>query len=361
MNGLEALTHRGLPDILTAADGEPVVTQADWACRRREIRDILCREEYGFLPPPVKTDYEVLESDDGFCAGSVLLEKVRLTVRLPQGAFSFPVCCARPKGKVCPAFILVNFRDDVPDRYFPAEEICDHGFAVISFGYEDVTRDDADFSDGLAGVLYRGSARKADDPGKIALWAWAAMRVMDYAQTLEGVDHGNIAVVGHSRLGKTALLAGALDERFAFVFSNDSGCSGAAVSRGKCGETVGDIVAHFPYWFCENYRRYAGNETGMPFDQHFLLSLAAPRHLYVASAAEDRWADPVSEYLGCIAADRVYRFLGRAGFDSPPRLPETGDSFHHGRIGYHLRSGRHYLSRCDWLQFMEYMRAHRNT
>lgn len=179
---------------------------------------------------------------------------------------------------------------------------------------------------------------------------------MDYACTVPEIDHDRIGVVGHSRLGKTALLAGALDERFFCAFSNDSGCSGAALARGTKGETVGKIYQNFPYWFCEKYGTYAEQEDTMPFDQHFLLAAIAPRRVYVASASQDCWADPENEYLSCIAAGEYYRNMGLKGFIRPDRDPVPGDCFGEGEIGYHLRAGTHYLSREDWGHFMEYMR-----
>ena len=181
---------------------------------------------------------------------------------------------------------------------------------------------------------------------------------MDYAQTLSCLDFTRAAVVGHSRLGKTALLAGALDTRFTAAFSNCSGCSGAALSRGgnEKRETVGHICGQFPFWFCRRYQQYAGAEDTLPFDQHFLLACMAPRRVYVSSAAADLWADPVSEYLSCVAAGKVYRQLGLSGFVCPDRLPQVGDVFAAGRIGYHLRAGTHYFSREDWLHFMDFLK-----
>ena len=126
------------------------------------------------------------------------------------------------------------------------------------------------------------------------MWAWAAMRAADYLQTLDSADLESLAVIGHSRLGKTALVAAAFDERFRFVHSNNSGCSGAAIIRGKTGEQIDDICRNFPFWFCENYKTYRKNESALPFDQHLLLALSATRFVSVGSAAEDLWADPAS-------------------------------------------------------------------
>jgi len=358
----EQIKKRQLPDALIFKNGEAVKNREQWQQRREEIKEMLCTEEYGFFPPaPKNVKAEILSNDARFCAGKAPLTKVLLTVEMEDSSFSFPIYCVIPAaGHPLPAFLYMNFSDAVPDRYLPSEEICDNGFAVISFFYQDVTTDDGDFSNGLAGEIYQGKERDATSPGKIALWAWAAMRVMDYMQTLEGIDKKNIAVAGHSRLGKTALLTGAFDERFAFSISNDSGCSGAAITRGKRGETVKNICGTFPHWFCKNYQKYMGREHEMPFDQHFLLSLIAPRKLYVASAEQDIWADPDSEFLSCAAADGMFKLLGEAGIICPDRMPQTNDTFQEGTIGYHMRAGIHYASRYDWQRYMEFMTAHKN-
>lgn len=256
-----------------------------------------------------------------------------------------------------PCFIHINFRNLVPDRYLPAEEIVDNGYAVLSFCYEDVSSDDGDFTSGLAGLVYPKGRTSKTQCGKIGIWAWAACRVMDYALTRPELDASHISVVGHSRLGKTALLAGALDERFYCAFSNDSGCSGAALARGKRGETIQKICQTFPYWFCGNYKKYAGNESLLPFDQHFLIAANAPHRVYVASAEEDLWADPENEYLSCVAADGYFKAKGLSGFLHPDRLPSVGESFGQGHIGYHLRAGKHYLSREDWQYYIRYLNS----
>ena len=240
----------------------------------------------------------------------------------------------------------------------PVEEIIDNGFAVISFCYQDITKDNDDFTDGLAGVLYENGKRGKNEAGKITLWSWAAQRVMDYAQTLDNLDLNNSIVCGHSRLGKTALLTAATDKRFKFAFSNNSGCCGAALSRGKNGEKIADICSAFPYWFCEEFLNYINNEDKMPFDQHYLAAAIAPRYVYISSAKEDIWADPVSEMLTCVAISEVYERYGEKGFVCADRLPRVGDVFHDGCVGYHLRDGLHYFSREDWNKAMTFVKKH---
>lgn len=325
---------------------------------KAEIIDLLLREEYGYLPPApksVKVERETI--DNKFCAGKAPLETLRFTCTLDGGEFSFPVyyVCPKDRAKTLPCFVMINFRDSVPDRYLPSEEIVDAGHAVLSFCYKDVSSDDADFTNGLAGIVYPDGVRGKSDCGKIGLWAWAAIRVLEYALTLPELDHARISVAGHSRLGKTALLAGALDERFYCAFSNDSGCSGASIARGSDGETIRKICDRFPYWFCEEYYKYADREDEMPFDQHYLLAANYPHRVYVASAEADAWACPRNEYLSCIAASEYYESRGKRGFVSSVEEPKAGDFFGDGYIGYHIRPGTHYFSREDWKRYIEYL------
>lgn len=326
---------------------------------RDEMLEIMQKEVYGYLPPkPDRLEWTVKNNYIGnFCAGKAAAQYVTLTAYMGEKSFSFPFMAVIPKGEgPHPFFIHINFRPNVPDRYMHSEEIVDNGFACLSFCYEDVTKDNGDFCDGLAGVLYENGERGDTDAGKIAMWAWAAQRVMDYAMEEPRLDKNCAIVCGHSRLGKTALLCGATDERFAFVHSNDSGCSGAAITRGKVGEKVADITKMFPFWFCENYKKYADKESEMPFDQHYLIASVAPRYAYVASAVEDIWADPASEMLACVAASGAYEKQGLTGFVCEDRLPEVGDIYHEGNIGYHLRAGAHYFSREDWNTLTAFVR-----
>lgn len=329
---------------------------------RAEMLDILMKEEYGYMPPePSKVTFEEVPnySNPAFCAGKATLKKIEITSLVNGKEFKFPCYASIPtKSGKHPFFVCINFRDCVPDIYIPTEEIIDNGFAVISFCYKDVTSDNGDFTDGIAGVLYENGKRKDTDAGKIAMWAWAAQRVMDYAQTLDCLDLENGIVCGHSRLGKTALLTAATDGRFKFAYSNDSGCSGAAITRNKKGERTRDIYGAFSYWFCENYKKYINKEDCMPFDQHFLAALIAPRYLYIASAAEDEWSDPESEFLTCVAASEAYSKVGKQGFICADRLPQVKDEFHDGCIGYHLRDGKHYFSREDWLKVIKFIKKH---
>ena len=350
----ELLIERSLPELLSFCDGRKV-TKENWDERRTEIIDLISGE-YGSLPEkPLSISFRTASEEKQFCAGKARLTKTMLTSTLAGGGeFTFPVYSVIPKkqGKL-KTFILINFRDSVPDRYLPSEELCDLGYAVHSFCYTDVSSDDADYNNGLA-KFYCGEEGNSKR-GKIALWAWAAMRVLDFVLTLPETDKENIAVAGHSRLGKTALLAGGLDTRFSAVYSNNSGCSGAALSREKNGERIEDILTGFPYWFKQSYDAFSEKEHTLPFDQHFLLALTAPRMLYIASAALDGWADPVSEFLAAAAASPAYELFGVKGLITNAVLPKENELFHKGNIGYHLRSGTHYLSRYDWNAFAKFI------
>ena len=324
---------------------------------REKMLEILQREIYGVMPEAPESVSFVVEENviPRYCASKAAIHHVSATSVIRGKSFTFPFTAVLPTdGRQHPFFIHINFRDSVPDRYMPTEELIDNGFAVLSFCYKDVSSDDGDFTDGLAGVLFPDGQRKNDDPGKIALWAWASQRVLDWAQQRTDVlDLTRAIVCGHSRLGKTALLAGATDTRFAFAYSNDSGCAGAALARGTHGETVRDICRNFPFWFCENYLRYVDNEEAITFDQHYLLACVAPRRVLIGSASEDHWADPISEQLACAAASNAFTH----GFAGPDRPAQIGETYFGGDIGYHLRRGTHFFSREDWLKLIRFVRV----
>lgn len=345
------------PDLMTMQNGAPVT---NWEARRQELIDILQKNIYG-VTPPVKSPGQgkIVKTDSKCCSGHAVLEEIEITVETDKGSFSYPMKLFLPtqEGKH-PLFLLVNFRPDTYDMYYPLEEIIDNGFALGVIYYQHVTTDDGDMLNGLAGQFSRPT--DGTGYGKITLWAWAASRALDYLLTRDEIDEEHVAVIGHSRLGKTALWCGAQDPRIKYVFSNDSGCAGAAMERTRHegGETTEIISRVFPYWFCENYRQYANHPENMPFDQHFLLAASAPRYVCVNSAHLDTWADPYSEQLSCVAASPAWHFHGKRGFIGPETPAEVGEHFHDGDVGYYLRHGIHFLGRSDWLQDMAFVKKH---
>ena len=317
------ISELGVPELLKSKNGKKISSVADFEKRREEIKDILQYNEYGYIPEaPEHLKVRILSEDYRFSAGKGCLQSLEFTVTVNGEDFVFPVSAVIPvKEGVYPAFLHINFRPDVPDKYMPSEEILDSGFAVFSFCYKDITSDDDNFKDKIASYFIKGK-RELSSPGKIAMWAWAAMRVMDYIQTLDYIDKDNIAVCGHSRLGKTALVTGGFDERFKYVISSNSGCCGASISRGKIGETVTVLSKLGSRWFCPRFPAcYSGREEEMPFDQHFLLALSVPRHILVGSAAEDTWADPHSEFYSLALVNEAYALYGMRGlvYDDFPK------------------------------------------
>ncbi len=356
----EKLEKLGVPSVLDFG-GKRALNVEEWESTvRPEVEKIMLECEYGNLPDyPESIEYKIKKIDERFCAGKATFIELEIISTVYGEKFSFPVNYVYPsKGDKIKTFVHINFRPGVPDKYMPTEEIIDNGFACASFCYQDVTSDDGDFTNGLAGLIYKNAERTKFSSGKIAMWAWSAMRVMDYLQTREEVDKDNICVCGHSRLGKTALLTAAFDKRFSAAHSNCSGCSGDSLNRGKHpkSEKIGDILDRFDYWFCKNYENFRDKDDKTPFDQHFLHALIAPRRVHIASAENDIWAGPESQFLCCAAASEVYELYGKKGFVyGEEDYLKTGKYLNDGNIGFCYRSGNHYFSRDDWHGLFDFM------
>ncbi|MDP4275354.1 MAG: acetylxylan esterase, partial [Bacteroidota bacterium] len=260
----------------------------------------------------------------------------------------FLLVCNRPPKNI-------DFTRENKSEFWPAEEVIARGYAIAAFYNADVDPDfDDHFQNGIHGLLDNG--RSADSWGTIAAWAWGASRCLDYLVSDKDIAHDKIAVVGHSRGAKTALWAGATDQRFAMVVCNEAGCGGSSLSRRQYGETIDRINKTFPHWFCTNYKAYNNNEKSLPVDQHMLMALIAPRALYVASASQDLWGDPHGQYLALYHALPVFRL-----FEPNTRLPQTMPVLNmpvsSGKVAYHIREGIHNLTLQDWNFFMDYADA----
>jgi hypothetical protein len=386
-----------LPDPLRFEDGSPVKAPEDWPKRRTELLRLFEDHVYGRTPVgrPGAMRFEPRKKIEGFLDGKAVLEEVRIHFsKTPDGPFLdlLVVKPAKLPEGGAPAFIGLNFtgnhgvhpsteitlsqvwmrESNDPGRKgnvveyrateasrgnqasrWPLGKIVEAGCALATFYYGDI---DPDFDDGFANGVHALFGKPGPEEwGSIGAWAWGASRALDYLESDPSIDQGRVAVLGHSRLGKTALWAGAQDERFAMVVSNNSGCGGAALSRRRYGERVGRINTSFPHWFSDAFPQYNENEAALPVDQHQLVALVAPRLVYVASAVEDRWADPKGEFLSAKHAGPVYELLGKkgVGVEEMPGLNEpVGES-----VRYHIRSGKHDVTDYDWDQYLKAIRS----
>jgi hypothetical protein len=385
-----------LPEPLRFEDGTPVRAAREWAGRRRaEVLRLFEEHVYGRSPgPPAGMRSVVVETDSRALGGLATRRQVRIHLDGTEEGPSFEVLLYVPNGapRPVPAFLGLNFGGNhsvhpdpalrLPRSWmregpgvvdhrateagrgagaaaWPVERILDRGYALATAYYGDLEPDHAEgWKDGVRARIGPGAAGRfaPDDWGAIGAWAWGLGRALDVLAKDPDVDGRRVAVLGHSRLGKAALWAGAQDERFALVVSNDSGEGGAALARRQFGETTARITSTFPHWFAPRLREYAGREEALPVDQHMLLALVAPRPLYVASATEDLWADPRGEFLAAKAAEPVYRLLGREGL-GVGELPSP-DRPVGGSIGYHLRTGKHALTAYDWEQYLDFADRH---
>ncbi len=396
-----------LPLLLATEGGEPVLSATEWERRRPGILDLFRQHVYGLMPSedPPPPRYEVTEENSSALGQTAARRQVTIRWTSRGHDHAATLLIYRPRGgdggdggKV-PVFVRLNFdgnhsvHDDpaihLPHGWVRNNErsgVTDHragergrgtsadrwdvgsfvkrGYAVVTAYYGDFFPDHPDGYAQSVHALFASQPeeRAANAWGAIGAWAWGMSRLMDYVERDPGLDERRVAVVGHSRLGKAALWAGASDQRFALVVSNNSGCGGAALSRRIFGQTVARINTSYPYWFCRNFRQYNDNEHRLPVDQHMLLALIAPRPLYVASAQEDNWADPGGEYLSWREAAAAYRLYGLADPAATGSVASDAMAAVHQPQGedlrYHLRGGGHGVTAYDLQQFLDFADRH---
>jgi len=388
-----------LPDPLVCTDGKAVTNARAWREKRRpELIRLFEEQVYGRAPGrPRALRFETLSVTTNAFGGLATRKEVAIWFTGKTDGPSMNLLLYLPNAATTPtpAFLGFSFNGNhavstepevrLSDRWmvsersscivsnrataacrgieatrWPVAKILARGYALATAYYGDLEPDFAEgWKQGVRAALSPAGTNTTFQPeewGAISAWAWGLSRALDYLETEARVDATRVALLGHSRLGKTALWAGARDERFAIVISNDSGEGGAALARRCFGERTADLNRAFPHWFCGNFKKYSDHEADLPVDQHELIALVAPRPVYVASATEDLWADPHGEFLAAQGAEPVYQLFDRPGLgvDTQPAADRPVGDF----IGYHLRTGKHDTTEYDWSQYLNFADRH---
>jgi hypothetical protein len=357
-----------LPDPLTMRDGRRVRDANTWRTERRpEIIQLYEQHIYGRIPsrtPPVS--WQVAETDAAAHNGTAIRKRVAGKIGTAANAPEMNLVVYTPAQSKTPVplILLLNFgggAKPVPQDPPVAADILARGWGYATIIYQEIQPDRINtFDQGVIGVALGGVTQRAPDEwGTIGAWAWGVSRALDYLATDRAVDSKQIAVFGHSRLGKTALWASALDERIAAVYSSCSGEMGAALARRDWGETVDDMTQNFPYWFAANFQQWAGRWNEMPVDAHMLIALSAPRPVYVTGGTGDQWADPVGMFQALVAAGPVFRLLGGKDVGAT-QLPPLDTPVISGDLGWHYHTGGHSATPADWNAFLEFFGKHVN-
>lgn len=387
-----------LPDPLIMKDGTFVETSEQWYTQRRpELLDVFSHEMYGESPlKPKNMRFEVFDNDSNALSGKATRRQVRIEIEKNGKEMFLDVLIYLPnqvkKGKI-PVIVGLNFGGNhtihidpaiklaeswlenrtvftnlscvknnrateacrgINANQWPVEKILERGYALVTVYREDIASDQPEkWLTGGVHALYPEFQEGEDNFGTIAAWAWGMSRIVDYLETDRDIDSKRIALFGWSRLGKAALWAGACDIRFSLVISNGSGAGGAKIFRRNIGENISRLCTIFPHWYSKSFRKYMDKDSILPFDQHQILSLIAPRPVYISSAQDDNYADPSGEFMSALAANKVYRFLGTEGL-LIKEMPLLNNSTQ-GRIGYHIRTGKHDVTAYDWEQYLDFL------
>ncbi len=383
-----------LPDPLVAFDGRRVTTAKAWESERApELRRLFQNYEYGFLPAPTKVTAKVEREDKTALGGKATLREITLTLARPEGAeiHLLLVVPNTARGPV-PVFLGLNFSGNhalladpkiaVPTKWksgkgltvdqvrgsevekWALDQVIERGYAVATFWNGEAVPDDKEAAEEMLKKLREPGVAAGSETGTIAAWAWCLQRAIDYLVTDPQLDPQRLALVGHSRNGKTALLAAALDPRVALVVPSQAGCGGTAPSRvsaelaaeGPNGratvETVKRINTSFPHWFCGNFKAFNEEPARLPFDQHELIALCAPRPVLLSCATEDLWANPAGQFVMLRGANPVYQLVAGEGLGATA-MPAVGELLS-SRLGYYIRPGKHEMNRGDWKVWLDY-------
>ena len=375
-----------LPELFTCNDGTKVTTAQEWESRRRpEIMEFFSKSVYGQTPEgELKVKYKVVAKNRKALDGKATMQQVMFKFsngKMIQRALALVYYPNSRKKTGAPVFIGYNFKGNhgtsndtkilyspyfdtisnrksellqrgVQSERWPMEQIIDRGYAAVTMCYHDIY---PDREDGAAQSLIRLLPTTKDEGSRwqaIGVWAYGLSSIADWVERQPWANGEQMCVIGHSRQGKAALWAGVQDERFKVVISNNSGCGGAALSKRVFGESIRFITKRFPHWFCKDFTKYSEREAELPFDQHQLLALVAPRYLYVASASLDRWADPKGEYLSAYHASPLYKLYGMKGLESE-QMPKIGEPIMNA-VGYHMREGKHNITPYDWGYYLDF-------
>ncbi len=360
-----------LPPLLKFADGTEIKSPADWTRRREELLTLFRSEQFGVSPPrPADLAFKVIEANPRAMDGAATLKRVAMSFALGGETFTFHLTLFVPNRRSgpSPVFVQLNHRGEEntdPTRqkqsqFWPAEEVIARGYAIAAINVAaEVDPDNAEATktQGVRAFYRKHHPQAADYTwGTLAAWAWSGSRAVDYFLTDPDIDAERIAVIGHSRTGKTALWAAAQDERFALACVNGAGEGGPALTRRHFGETLGQITRNFPHWFTPRYATYAGRIGELPVDSHQLIALVAPRAYHGGDAANDLWADPRGAWLALVEASKVWALAGNTA-PIKNEMPLVNGVLLHGPLAYHIRAAGHDLTTFDWKLYLDHADA----